>query len=434
MVLGYDLPVLAAGVVEARSYRTWQFVDPLLVDGHQVCLVVSSKDNEFDIAHSLAPNLHYHRLAIRRPGWPRHLRHLYEQFDPEGVLAVMFNNCLRVTRLPTDRPIWMDLYGDKLAETQVAEYTQHSSRGRRNMSRYLKTILRYGDVYSTCSTPQKYALVGQLGAVSRLDRHTFGYEFVYPVLPGARTHQGDDLVPSLRGDLIPTDAFVVLWCGGYNVWTDVDTLFQALDAAMSCDPRIVFVSVGGGVKLKQNDCYERFLAMIETSAHRQRYHMLGWRPVSEVPMYYRAADVGINLDAFHYETLLGTRTRLVEMMSYGLPVITSLGCELSVMIRDRRLGLTFPIGDVTAFRDQILMLARDSTQQEMLAQRAEHYATHQLSFAETTHPFREWANRPYHAPDREKGARRWDLREIEYYLRFLVRGLLWRLWALERGD
>jgi glycosyltransferase involved in cell wall biosynthesis len=435
MVLGYELPNLAEGAIEARSYRTWQFVEPLLADGHQICLAISHQADQFDIKHSLDSRLSYHRLSMQRLGWPRHLNRLHDRFKPDGVLAVMFNNCLRVTRLATDRPIWMDMYGDKLAETQIAEYTQQHSRGRRNMFRYLQEMLRQGDVYSTCSTPQKYALVGQLGMVSRLNRHTLGYEFVHLVLPGSpacpKNTSGN---PTLLGDLVPADAFIVLWCGGYNVWTDVDTLFRALEEAMSRDPRMVFVSVGGGVKISQNNAYDRFLAMIGTSAHRHRFHMLGWRPANEVPAYYRQADVGINLDTLHYETLLGTRTRLVEMMGYGLPVITSLGCELSAIIHDQELGLTFPIGDAVALCDRILALAGDPTNRQVLAERAQRYANHQLSFAETTHPFREWARGPYHAPDRVKTSQRWNLKELEYYLRSVVRGMLWRLCALERAD
>jgi glycosyltransferase involved in cell wall biosynthesis len=435
LVLGYELPAMAQGAIEARSYRTWQFVEPLLADGHQVCLVVNGQADRFNITHSLGPRLSYHQVAMQRLGWRRRLNYLHSHFGPDGVLAVMFNNCLRITRLVTDRPIWMDLYGDKLAEGQIASYSQRSSRGYRNMLRYLREVLKQGDVYSTCSTPQKYSLIGQLGMVSRLNRHTLGYEFAYSVLPGVSTCPKDaDNGPMLRSDLVPANAFVVLWCGGYNVWTDVDTLFQALDEAMDRDPRIFFLSVGGKVKVGQNNTYDRFLNMIETSAHRHRFCMLGWRPAGEIPAYYRQAEVGISLDAFHYETLLGTRTRLVEMMRYGLPVITSVGCELSAIIRDRGLGFTFPISDAAALRDRILALARDPTGRQIMAEHAQRYVTQQLSFSETTRPFREWANRPYHAPDRVKTGRHWDLQEIKNYLRCVARGILWHLWALERAD
>jgi len=192
--------------------------------------------------------------------------------------------------------------------------------------------------------------------------------------------------------------------------------------------------VGGSTTNTQNAPYGRFLGQIETSPYRERFRMLGWQPVNQVPDYYRQADVGINLDAFHYETLLGTRTRLVEMMRYGLPVITSLGCELSVIIQQQALGLTFSIGDVDAFGDCLVALATDSTARQEMARRAQGYASKQLSFAETTRPFREWAQRPYHAPDRLVSRPYHDWRETEYFLRSVSREVLWRLWALERGD
>jgi glycosyltransferase involved in cell wall biosynthesis len=70
---------------------------------------------------------------------------------------------------------------------------------------------------------------------------------------------------------------------------------------------------------------------------------------------------------FHYETQLGTRTRLVEMMHYGLPVITTLGCELSYIVEQQGLGLTFPIGDARTFEMHILTLASERLLQQKLA-------------------------------------------------------------------
>lgn len=435
MVMGYELPSMAQGAQEARSYRTWQFVEPLLEEGHQVCLVVSHSKDQFDLQHPLGKALSYHRLNMQAIGWRKHFLKLKENFKPHGILAVTFNSCLRATRVFGKCPVWMDIYGDKLAEIQVAQFTQKNDRGYRTMLRYLDSVLQGGDVYSTCSTHQEYALVGQLGMVSRLNRHTLGYEFVYPILPGISVNANKPKqVLQLRDSLVPADGFIVLWCGGYNVWTDVKILFQALNQAMSRDPRIVFVSVGGGVGLAQNDSYERFLAMIKTSEFQQRFYMLGWRPVSEVPEYYHQADVGINLDAFQYETLLGTRTRLVEMMQNGLMVITSLGCELSRIIRDHKLGLTFPIGDSAAFCDHIVKMANDPITQKKLAERGQLYALQNLSNKKTTQPFLRWACQPYSSPDHVGKNANFDLHRFGYFLRFLIRGILWRVWALERGE
>ncbi len=51
----------------------------------------------------------------------------------------------------------------------------------------------------------------------------------------------------LRGRLASEGDFVVLWSGGYNTWTDVDTLFAGLIKAMKEEPRLRFVSIGGAI-------------------------------------------------------------------------------------------------------------------------------------------------------------------------------------------
>lgn len=435
LVLGHELPGMAEGTIEARSYRTWQFVEPLLENGHQICLLASHSKNQWNAAHDLHTSLTCHRLNFQERNWLSQANRIAGEFEAEAVLAVMFNNGLRATRLAPRRPLWIDLYGDRLTENQVAAHTRKSNRGLAISLEYLKLIARQADKYSTCSTPQKFAMVGELGMASRLNRATMGYEFVHPILPGASSKQEEGQPERIvRGDPVPHDAFIVLWAGGYNVWSDVETLFQALDQAMEEDPRIHYVSAGAGVRLSNNNSYERFLEMIDHSRHRDRFHMLGWQPSSVVPGLYRQADVGVNLDAFHYETQLGTRTRLVEMMHHGLPVITTLGCELSYIVENQKLGLTFPIGDAQTFAGHILRLARDKVLQQKLAGRAQEYTNEQLSFQTTTQPFQEWAAHPTYAPDRGANRSSLDFEELANGLRARARSLIWKLWALERGD
>lgn len=435
LVMGYELPGLAEGTIEARSYRTWQFVEPLLENGHEVCLVASHVGTQLNIPQPLSSHLTYHRVNLMKRHWLRHLNTICDDFKPDATLAIMLNNGLRAARLKRRQPLWIDLYGDRVSEGQVSSHVRKSSRGIKILHEYLNIILHNADAYSTCSTPQKFALVGQLSMAGRLNRHSMGYDFVQAVLPGSpsKRKQSTDTI-KLRGNTVPEDAFVVLWCGGYNVWTDVDTLFKALSHAMEKDPCIHYVSAGAGVNMAENTSYERFLAMIEKSPHRERFHLLGWQPSSVIPGLYPQADVGVNLDAFHYETLLGTRTRLVEMMHNGLPVITTLGCELSHIVKEQGLGLTFEIGDAETFASQILAMASDKSLQQKYAQQAETYTNQELSFQKTTQPFLEWAKKPTFAPDRAEPRNAFSKDEIMNHLRAAFRSVLWRFWALENGE
>lgn len=433
-VLGYELPSLTEGATIARNYRTFQFVEPLLQDEHQVSLLVGSDRDQEEVPHDLGKGLVYHRVKFRRRGWLPKVKQLYEAFAPDGVLAVTFYNCVRAVRCGFEKPIWMDIYGDRMAESQVWQTGFGSSRGMLGSLTNLRDILARGDGFSTCGTPQKFAMVGQLSMIGRLNRHNCGYEFVYPILPGApRQATARSAESRVRGKLVEEDDFVVLWCGGYNIWTDVETLFRALEHAMSRVPNLKFVSVGGRVgPTHWNDVYERFQEMIAASEHRERFILLGWQPTADVPDYYREADVGISLDAFHYETLLGTRTRLTEMMRYGLPAITTLGCELSYIIRDQELGLTFEIGDAEKFGDQIVILAQDRERLVQMSERALRHASTTLSFFETTQPFRQWAAEPCFAPD--YGSSEPIAEDVLNVLRFWATRMMWKLLGLGKAD
>jgi glycosyltransferase involved in cell wall biosynthesis len=172
--------------------------------------------------------------------------------------------------------------------------------------------------------------------------------------------------------------------------------------------------------------------MIEKSKYRDRYHMLGWQPWKEVANYYRESDVGLNIDAMHYETIYGTRTRLVEMIAAGLPVITSLGCELSDLLRNQGAGLTFNTGDWRGLGEQILTLSIDRDLCHSMSGKALNYARTDLSFAITTTALRTWVQNPKLAPDKEVVTIKRRTQNLEFKIRSIMRMFIWQAIGLDR--
>jgi glycosyltransferase involved in cell wall biosynthesis len=160
--------------------------------------------------------------------------------------------------------------------------------------------------------------------------------------------------------------------------------------------------------------------------------MLGWRPYSEIAGYYQESDVGLNIDALHYETIYGTRTRLVEMLAAGLPVITSTGCELSDLIDKQGAGLIFETGNWQGLGQQILTLAGNRELYQNMAETAFDYASHGLSFSATTKPVRAWVKQPQLAPDKKSTNLKEKLQHLEYQARAIVRQAIWRVASLDK--
>jgi glycosyltransferase involved in cell wall biosynthesis len=231
---------------------------------------------------------------------------------------------------------------------------------------------------------------------------------------------------------IGEESFVVLWCGGYNTWTDVETLFKGLVWAMERDPKLCYLSLGAHTYEAPDNVYTRFEQMIQHSPYRDRFHLLGWQPWADVPKYYRASDVGINIDALHYETLYGTRTRLVEMIGAGLPIITSTGAELSYLLQEQGAARTFTIGDWQGLGQELLGLATDGDSCLALAAKAYAVAKDELSFGQTTACLREWVRHPRLAPDKETLTWRDRMRNVEFGARSILRQLVWDLAGVEK--
>ncbi|MCB0107962.1 MAG: glycosyltransferase family 4 protein, partial [Caldilineaceae bacterium] len=403
LLIGYNPPHFVPNIkIEAAHYRTWQFLDPLLADGHTVCLCAGARNETGDQSTMPAKwqgYLEYQPIAFGHRGWVQQLQRVHDAFQPDCVLAINFSHCLYTTKLQTHAPMWMDIYGDMVTIVQAAAYRARADRGIHTSLGFLQRVLAKGDVFSGCGLPQQHMMVGELAMAGRLNHRTFGYPFVRTVPPGSPPSPAVAIPRVEPRNLLATQGireedFVVLWCGGYNTWTDVDTLFKALTVAMAENPALHYVSVGANTYEAPDNVYTRLLALIDKSPYRHRFHLLGWRPWSEIPTFYRESDVGINIDALHYETIYGTRTRLVEMIASGLPVITSLGAELSYLLRDRGAALTFEVGDWQSMGEQIGKLAQNNALREQMAHTAHEFANTVLSFAATTKAVREWVRQP----------------------------------------
>ena len=114
------------------------------------------------------------------------------------------------------------------------------------------------------------------------------------------------------------------------------------------------------------------------------------------------------------------------MIAAGLPVVTSMGPELSYLLQDHGAALTFAVGDWQALGQHLIKLAQNSTLRDRLARTAYSYAINQLSFAATTATLRTWVRAPKRAPDKKTQSLQVNLRGIEYQTRSLVRQIMWR--------
>lgn len=384
--------------------RTWQLARPLAEQGHEVEIVARRIPFTYPPETDDVLEFEADGIAVTTVEWARaeeldvHRSRLHA-LDPDAVVGATIYGSYDACRLGTDLPIWVDQFGHVMAEAQAKASIADDNRHLAPFWEKERTVLLRGDVFSSVSNPQRFATIGELGAVGRLTKETTGYEFVWTIPCGLDPAPIRRRRTAFRGERVPEDAFVVLWSGSYNVWVDADTLFAGLELAMQRDPRIHFVSTGGAVDGHDESTYRRFRTLVDGSKHRDRYVLLGWIPKEEVYSCYFEADIGINIDRYMYEGLLGSKNRILDWMRAGLPALAAEHAELTTLLGKEGIGFTFDLGEPESLAAELLELAANPRRVNAAGRRAKEYGEQNLTFEATTQPLLEWARSPRRAPD-----------------------------------
>ncbi len=405
LILGNNpLPFEKTDYLSALGLRTWQLTKPLLDDGHELCLVClrvpqAFADQELEPLIKKEKPFLYYSLDFATFTDPKIMHQIREEFNPDCLVATNLFPCYQAARLKGEKPFWADLHGHAMAEAQAKAAVDKDDQYLYNYWNQERQVIDKGDVFSCVSAPQLCAVIGELGARGRLNQYTNGYNFAYVIFNGFPELEFTYQNRSIRGREVAEDDFVILWSGGYNTWTDVDTLFQALEGAMKANPKIKFLSTGGEIKGQDEVTYFHFLDLIRNSSCSANFIMKGWLPIEEARSYYSDADVGINIDQDIYEVRLGSKMRVMEWLWAGLPILSTKVCEIIHILEQEGVCFTFRPGDATGLQGQLIWMASHRDKVRQRGQLGREFARHSLSYARTTEPLRDWVNDPYLAPD-----------------------------------
>ncbi|HOE62578.1 MAG TPA: glycosyltransferase [Candidatus Sumerlaeota bacterium] len=314
-------------------------------------------------------------------------------------------------------PLWLDINGHPMAERQELSRVHSSDAGLIEQWKYLIPALLAGDHFSVCSTPQKYALIGELGALGRLNQWTSGCDLVSVIPPAPVFHEqppaANTKPPEIISQLNETD-FMLLWTGGFNTWVDEKTLFEGVEKAMKQNASIQFVLTGGAIQGHDERTFQKFKARIETSPFKERFRFAGWVSLEDLAAYYKRAEkkgAAINCDLFSYEALLGCRNRLFSWARFGVPIITTALSEITCLLAERNLAQTFPAENADALANALLKLAGEPEAGRNMATRAKKFFDEEYQYKILTTPLIEWLQNPQPAPDSGRRNELYDAQE-----------------------
>jgi glycosyltransferase involved in cell wall biosynthesis len=310
------------------------------------------------------------------------------QYDAVVGVTTFSNYILSQCRYLTV-PWWADLHGDFIVEGQSKAYIYKDNTFMYTFVDMLRQIVRTADYFSTCSDRQKYMLIGEMALEHRLSRENEGVDPVHHI-PILFDPEKRPITRSFRTG----EPLKLLWIGGYNTWADVETLFNGLIFAMEQNPNIQFISTGGAIAGHDDKSYTNFRAAVDACPFADNFTFHGYVSETKLDELMKECHVGLNVDRFNYEGVIGGRNRVNSFTTYGMPVITTPVSEIPAILTEKKLVLSFTPGNAQEFADQILYAYEHWTECEQMADRAFTFLLDYCDESRIFSPVVEWVQSP----------------------------------------
>ena len=309
-----------------------------------------------------------------------------------------------------------DLYDPFLLEQlQQGLYTRDDNQTETSdfTVRTVNDMLRFSDYFICASEKQRDMWVGQLSAVGRLNPETYRADPSLRNLIDIVPFGVDETRPALvehgiRGvvDGISATDKVVLWGGGIYDWFDPQTLVRAIAqlAETHSDVRLFFLAkahANPGTPAMQivadTEALARELGMLDTHV----FFNESWVAHADRANYFLDADVGVSTHLDHLETSFSFRTRLLDYLWAGLPIVNSAGDAFEQAIVEHNLGRVVAPGDVDALAAALEELLYNADVAATVSENVRRYAP-ELSWSNATRPLVEFVTNPRRAADHER--------------------------------
>lgn len=278
-------------------------------------------------------------------------------------------------------------------------------------TRVLNDQLALADFFVCASERQRLFYLGQLAGLGRVnpanyehDPHLRGLLDVVPF--------GLDATPPvhsrgcLRG-VVPgigeTDR-ILLWGGGVYSWFDPKSLIRAVAALAKRrnDVRVFFLGTRHpGVEemgiVRESFELARELKVLDSAV----FFNETWVDYEDRHNFLAEANAGVSTHMSHVETTFSFRTRILDYLWAGLPMVVTEGDSFAELVRAEGLGVVVPAGDVAALESAIETVLYDDAFAAS-ARKNVHRVRGQFEWEQVLRPLLDFVSSPHHAADQAR--------------------------------
>ena len=286
------------------------------------------------------------------------------------IPAVLVGNFPFLAESPI--PLIIDGYDPFVAETLAFQALQNDKQAGdaiyNSLLPNLTQAYNRGDFFVCASERQRDWWLGLLEANGRVNRYTFQEDSslrrlldVVPFgLPETQPQHTRPVIKGVRPGLRKEDK-IILWGGGLWPWLDPLTVIRAV--ARVCqqrqDVRLVFPGIrhpNPEVARIPTHAEEAIRLARETGLLDKAIFFGDWVPYTDWPNILVESDLAITLHCDTLETRLAFRSRVLDYVWAGLPIIATEGDATSELVKKHKLGRVVGYKDVEGVTEAIFEL------------------------------------------------------------------------------
>lgn len=395
LIITHDL---VADQMAGPAIRCWEFAHQLA----EVCEVTLTSKLPVSRQHP----------AFQVVSFDRDFQKLVNQAAQADILIVqgfMLQDCPQLAQL--GKYVVVDLYDPFIFES----YPHFEAQGALRDATYLSFVqtmdeqMQLGDYFICANERQRDMWLGRFCALGRLTPELFAHDPSMKRLVGLVPFGLPDKPPVserrvLRGVVpgIGEDDFILLWGGGIWNWFDPLTVIRAVAeiGKERSDIKLYFLGTKHpNPEIPEMAMTNQAVALANDLGVRDRmvFFNHGWVPYDERQAFLKEASAGISAHFDSLETRFSFRTRVLDYLWSGMPILTTRGDGMAELVAREGLGEVLDYGDVAGWKAAILKLADDRRYTQGLRDRILDVAE-AFKWNNAIQPVKEYCMAPYHTP------------------------------------
>lgn len=249
--------------------------------------------------------------------------------------------------------------------------------------------LLLSDYFICASERQRLFWLGSLAALGRLNPKSYQNDHLFTKLlrvipfgiPNDPPVHDKQVLKGVKPGISLSDK-VIIWGGGIYEWFDPYSLVRAMKLLESSNPEVKLFFLG---TVHPNKDVPEMIGVTKAKELAKNLGILDesvffndtWVEYSDRHNYLLEADIGISTHFVHVETTFAFRTRILDYLWSGLPIISTEGDAFADLVSKEGLGEVVPENTPERLRDAITkVLALDPLSEtkmlEAIQQAGEH--------------------------------------------------------------